>query len=147
MPTSLILPVSTGISSQFRPDCRLAGPLHGLAAQDVLRFVLDMQGEIGMDPSQDTIRDYLWKTLKSGRVIPGYGHGVLRKPVLPVCASSNIRTHVSELSMTLVTRDETLLRIKRSFLSIKFLKSPQVSSQNTERPRIHSILPSTAKLI
>jgi len=39
-----------------------------------------MQGEIGMDPSQDTIRGYLWKTLKSGRVIPGYGHGVLRKP-------------------------------------------------------------------
>jgi citrate synthase len=60
---------------------RLAGPLHGLAAQDVLRFVLDMQKEIGMDPSQDTIRDFLWKTLRSGRVIPGYGHGVLRKPV------------------------------------------------------------------
>jgi len=59
----------------------LAGPLHGLAAQDVLRFVLDMQKEIGMEPSQVTIREFLWKTLKSGRVIPGYGHGVLRKPV------------------------------------------------------------------
>jgi len=58
----------------------LAGPLHGLAAQDVLRFVLDMQKEIGMDPSEDTIRDFLWKTLKSGQVIPGYGHGVLRQP-------------------------------------------------------------------
>ena len=44
---------------------RLAGPLHGLAAQDVLRFVLDMQKEVGMDPSEDTIRDFLWKTLKS----------------------------------------------------------------------------------
>ena len=62
---------------------RLAGPLHGLAAQDVLRFVLDMQKEIGMDPSPDTIRDFLWKTLRSGQVIPGYGHGVLRKPVRP----------------------------------------------------------------
>ena len=70
-----------GISSQFRSNDSLAGPLHGLAAQDVLRFVLDMQREIGMDPSEDIIRDYLWKTLKSGRVIPGYGHGVLRKPV------------------------------------------------------------------
>lgn len=62
-------------------DVSLAGPLHGLAAQDVLRFVLDMQKEIGMDPTQDTVRDFLWSTLKSGRVIPGYGHGVLRKPV------------------------------------------------------------------
>jgi hypothetical protein len=61
----------------------LAGPLHGLAAQDVLRFVLDMQKEIGMDPTEETVRNYLWQTLKSGRVIPGYGHGVLRKPVLP----------------------------------------------------------------
>ena len=147
MPTSLILPVSTGISSQFRPDCRLAGPLHGLAAQDVLRFVLDMQGEIGMDPSQDTIRDYLWKTLKSGRVIPGYGHGVLRKPVLPAFASSNIRTHVSELSMNLVTRDKILPRTKHFALSIKSLKSLQVFSQNTERPRTHSIPPCVAKLI
>ena len=62
---------------------RLAGPLHGLAAQDVLRFVLDMQKEIGMDPTEETIRDFLWNTLRSGQVIPGYGHGVLRKPVVP----------------------------------------------------------------
>jgi citrate synthase len=61
-------------------NVRLAGPLHGLAAQDVLRFVLDMQKEVGLDPSEDTIRDFLWKTLKSGQVIPGYGHGVLRQP-------------------------------------------------------------------
>src|SRR5277367_768542 len=112
MPTSLILPVSTGISSQFRPDCRLAGPLHGLAAQDVLRFVLDMQVEIGMDPSEDTVRDYLWKTLKSGRVIPGYGHGVLRKPVVPLVCISDVRTHVSELLMISVTRDKRLRKIK-----------------------------------
>lgn len=76
-----ILLVSTGTSSFHVSHLRLAGPLHGLAAQDVLRFVLDMQKEIGMDPSEDTIREYLWKTLRSGRVIPGYGHGVLRKPV------------------------------------------------------------------
>ena len=72
-------------------DFCLAGPLHGLAAQDVLRFVLDMQEEIGIDPSEDTIRDYLWNTLKSGRVIPGYGHGVLRKPVFPRSSRPNLR--------------------------------------------------------
>jgi citrate synthase len=78
------LSYSAGLNGYILDNCiefRLAGPLHGLAAQDVLRFVLDMQGEIGMDPSEDTIRDFLWRTLNSGRVIPGYGHGVLRKPV------------------------------------------------------------------
>ncbi|KAG6818175.1 hypothetical protein H0H87_000080 [Tephrocybe sp. NHM501043] len=58
----------------------LAGPLHGLANQEVLRWQLAMQKEIGSDVSHDNIREYLWKTLKSGQVVPGYGHGVLRNP-------------------------------------------------------------------
>jgi len=58
----------------------LAGPLHGLAAQEVLRWVLKMQETIGIDFSDQDVRDYIWSTLRSGRVIPGYGHGVLRKP-------------------------------------------------------------------
>jgi citrate synthase len=58
----------------------LAGPLHGLAAQEVLRWILAMQSEIGEDFSEQDVKDYLWSTLKGGRVIPGYGHGVLRKP-------------------------------------------------------------------
>ncbi|KAG8782433.1 hypothetical protein FRC12_020827 [Ceratobasidium sp. 428] len=58
----------------------LAGPLHGLANQEVLRWMLQMQKAVGEDPSHDQIKDYLWKTLKSGQVVPGYGHGVLRKP-------------------------------------------------------------------
>ncbi|KAF7984016.1 hypothetical protein HWV62_17515 [Athelia sp. TMB] len=57
----------------------LAGPLHGLANQEVLRWQLAMQKEIGSDVSHDQIKEYLWKTLKSGQVVPGYGHGVLRK--------------------------------------------------------------------
>lgn len=58
----------------------LAGPLHGLAAQEVLRWILQMQEHIGTKFSEQDIKDYLWSTLKSGRVIPGYGHAVLRKP-------------------------------------------------------------------
>lgn len=58
----------------------LAGPLHGLAAQEVLRWILQMQDKIGTKFSEQDIKDYLWSTLKSGRVIPGYGHAVLRKP-------------------------------------------------------------------
>lgn len=58
----------------------LAGPLHGLAAQEVLRFILDMQEKIPENYSDKDIEQYLWSVLNSGRVIPGYGHAVLRKP-------------------------------------------------------------------
>ncbi|KAF8628466.1 hypothetical protein AX15_003978 [Amanita polypyramis BW_CC] len=58
----------------------LAGPLHGLANQEVLRWQLAMQKEIGSEITHDNIKDYLWKTLRSGQVVPGYGHGVLRNP-------------------------------------------------------------------
>lgn len=58
----------------------LAGPLHGLAAQEVLRFIIDMQKTVGTKFSDKDVTDFLWSVLKSGRVIPGYGHAVLRKP-------------------------------------------------------------------
>ena len=58
----------------------LAGPLHGLAAQEVLRWILKMQSRVGTSSSDTDIKDYLWSTLKSGQVVPGYGHAVLRKP-------------------------------------------------------------------
>ena len=60
----------------------LAGPLHGLAAQEVLRWILSMQSALP-DPKNPTAEDvtaFLKKTLASGQVIPGYGHAVLRKP-------------------------------------------------------------------
>ncbi|KAH0294037.1 citrate synthase, partial [Aureobasidium sp. EXF-3399] len=58
----------------------LAGPLHGLAAQEVLRWMLQMRDHIGEDFTEKDVKDYLWTTLNSGRVIPGFGHAVLRKP-------------------------------------------------------------------
>ncbi|KAI9838830.1 MAG: hypothetical protein M1819_004036 [Sarea resinae] len=58
----------------------LAGPLHGLAAQEVLRWILQMQSHVGTKFTDEDITSYLWSTLKSGRVVPGYGHAVLRKP-------------------------------------------------------------------
>lgn len=58
----------------------LAGPLHGLAAQEVLRFMLKMQKQVAGDYSTEKIEEYLWSLLNSGQVIPGYGHAVLRKP-------------------------------------------------------------------
>lgn len=58
----------------------LAGPLHGLAAQEVLRFVQAMNSKIGETYDEKSVERYLWSHLKSGQVIPGYGHAVLRKP-------------------------------------------------------------------
>lgn len=58
----------------------LAGPLHGLAAQEVLRWILAMRKDLGDDATHEDISNYLWKTLQSGQVVPGYGHAVLRMP-------------------------------------------------------------------
>ncbi len=59
----------------------LAGPLHGLAAQEVVRFILEMKDKIfGEINNSAKIEEYLWSLLNSKRVIPGYGHGVLRRP-------------------------------------------------------------------
>lgn len=57
----------------------LAGPLHGLANQEVLRWMMKMRAEIGESPSDEEIKKYIWGTLNAGQVVPGYGHAVLRK--------------------------------------------------------------------
>jgi citrate synthase len=57
----------------------LAGPLHGLAAQEVARWILDLREEFNGVPTKEQISDYIKRTLSEGRVIPGYGHAVLRK--------------------------------------------------------------------
>ncbi len=58
----------------------LAGPLHGLANQEVIKWIFEMQEQLGTDdPSKEQIADYVQKTLASGKVVPGYGHAVLRK--------------------------------------------------------------------
>ncbi|CAN6638537.1 2-methylcitrate synthase, mitochondrial [Trichomonascus vanleenenianus] len=57
----------------------LAGPLHGKANQEVLEWILEMKSKIGSNVSKADIEKYLWDTLNAGRVVPGYGHAVLRK--------------------------------------------------------------------
>ncbi|XP_055302250.1 probable citrate synthase 2, mitochondrial [Sitodiplosis mosellana] len=57
----------------------LAGPLHGLANQEVLIWLQKLQKEVGDNVTEDQLKDFIWKTLKSGQVVPGYGHAVLRK--------------------------------------------------------------------
>jgi citrate synthase len=58
----------------------LAGPLHGLANEEVLRWTQTFMDKLGGKlPTKEQLKEALWATLKSGQVIPGYGHAVLRK--------------------------------------------------------------------
>jgi len=58
----------------------LAGPLHGLANQECLKWVLELMDHFGgRTPTKEEIKKYAWDTLNSGKVIPGYGHAVLRR--------------------------------------------------------------------
>ena len=58
----------------------LAGPLHGLANQEVIKWIFEMQKTLGTEtPSGEQIAEYVKKTLAEGKVVPGYGHAVLRK--------------------------------------------------------------------
>lgn len=59
----------------------LAGPLHGLANQEVIKWIFNMTDELGTtSPSKEQIAEYVNRTLSEGKVVPGYGHAVLRQP-------------------------------------------------------------------
>jgi citrate synthase len=58
----------------------LAGPLHGLANQEVIKWIFEMQEKLGTDlPTHEQIENYVRETLAEGKVVPGYGHAVLRQ--------------------------------------------------------------------
>jgi len=56
----------------------LAGPLHGLANQECLKFILKMRNEIGHSPTNDEVKTYCQNLLDKGGLVIGYGHAVLR---------------------------------------------------------------------
>ena len=59
----------------------LAGPLHGLANQEVIKWIFEMIDALGTKtPTKEQIAEYVQQTLDDGKVIPGYGHAVLREP-------------------------------------------------------------------
>jgi citrate synthase len=58
----------------------LAGPLHGLANQEVLRWTMDLKQKLGdKEVTNEQLAKAVWDTLNSGQVVPGFGHAVLRK--------------------------------------------------------------------
>ncbi|MBN8582824.1 MAG: citrate (Si)-synthase [Anaerolineae bacterium] len=58
----------------------LAGPLHGLANQECLGWLIEVKEKFGGVPTRDELYKFSWDTLNGGQVIPGYGHAVLRVP-------------------------------------------------------------------
>src|SRR5215211_9031290 len=58
----------------------LAGPLHGLANQECLGWLIEVKNKFGGVPTREELYKFAWDTLNSGHVIPGYGHAVLRVP-------------------------------------------------------------------
>ncbi|NND35350.1 MAG: citrate (Si)-synthase [Saprospiraceae bacterium] len=59
----------------------LAGPLHGLANQEVIKWIFEMLDSLGKpNPNKEEIAAFVNRTLDEGKVIPGYGHAVLREP-------------------------------------------------------------------
>ncbi len=58
----------------------LAGPLHGLANQEVIKWIFEMRESLGTEcPTSEQLTQYVKDTLAAGKVVPGYGHAVLRK--------------------------------------------------------------------
>jgi citrate synthase len=51
----------------------LAGPLHGLANEDCLRWLLNLRESFNEMPSAEQVTDYSINWLNSGKVIPGMG--------------------------------------------------------------------------
>lgn len=57
----------------------LAGPLHGLANQECLKWILMVKDTFKGAPTEEQLHKFAWDTLESGKVVPGYGHAVLRQ--------------------------------------------------------------------
>jgi citrate synthase len=56
----------------------LAGPLHGLANQECLAWLEMVLKKFNGNPTDEQLDKFARETLDSGRVVPGYGHAVLR---------------------------------------------------------------------
>ena len=70
--SDLYLSLSAGLNA-------LAGPLHGLASQETLRWLEALRSRFGDLPTPAELTEFVMETMEKGMIIPGYGHGVLRR--------------------------------------------------------------------
>jgi citrate synthase len=99
--SNLYYAVSAGLNG-------LAGPLHGLANQECLKFVLAINEKYEGVPSKEEMKDFVLSTLKVGKVIPGYGHAVLR-------ATDPRYTAFFEFGKKYCSKEETFQIVKKLF--------------------------------
>jgi citrate synthase len=86
----------------------LAGPLHGLANQECLKFVLELLNHFGGVPSDEQLKEFAQERLDKGLVIPGYGHAVLRVTDPRFTASVNFGAEH-------IPNDERFIIVKKLF--------------------------------
>ena len=94
--------------------------IHSLANQEALRWQLAMQNELGDNITHKDIKDYLWKTLKSGQVVPGlvaeFSCGVLssKLSLATGMVSCGSRTHASSRFKSFAMADQIYSRALQS---------------------------------
>ena len=110
----------------------LAGPLHGLANQEVLGWLLGLQATLkaeGKEVTPETITDFAWATLRSGKVIPGYGHAVLRKTdPRYTCQRSFALKHLP---------DDPLFKLVNTVYEVRAPERPRGGGRRLPRPRAY----------
>jgi len=75
--------VGSALSDPYLAFCSgvngLAGPLHGLANQECLKWLKETKAALGgKEPTVEVMTQFAKDTLAQGKVIPGFGHGALR---------------------------------------------------------------------
>ena len=101
----------------------LAGPLHGLANQECLKFVLKIRNNFDGVPTSEELHQFCWERLESGRVIPGYGHAVLR------CPDPRFSAFV-EFGKKHITDDEVFTIVSRLFDVVPNILQKQGKAKN-----------------
>lgn len=96
----------------------LAGPLHGLANQECLKFIVDMREKIGHSPTDEEVKSYCQNLLDTGRVVSGYGHPVLR-------ITDPRFTAFLEFGSMIIPDDETFKIVKQLFEIVPDLLTAQ----------------------
>lgn len=102
----------------------LAGPLHGLANQECLKWLLDLRQIVGDDPTEAAIEVYVRQNLRDGKIIPGYGHPILRQTDPRFTAMLDFANKVIEDCPTLKTVEICYKVVPKILKDIGDIKNP-----------------------
>ena len=100
-----------------------------------------MQNIIGENASDEAVREYVWSTLKSGQVVPGYGHAVLRKTDPRYMAQREFALkHLPEDTLFKLVNQvytivpDVLLEARVRFSSPHYFFSPEIQAGKAKNP-------------